>query len=285
MEERFMKRMKENRGYLRAVAGMIVIALFLGLLPSAVVKKAKAENYNAGKDEIRVYLSQDPFVTAGHTGKVSISSKKITVTGWSYVWGGEFKYGKDGWDGNRGKWKKKKQTYVLDENCEYGDVNSDYSDLGNKAITRAKFLDKLKKYKNKKGICVVIIKYQNKANTIAFCKTAKLTKKEKLGKTDWGSVYAKGDFEHDPENYGQIYMKNGKLIVKGNITLLAGTLAKNTRKYTISSKCEYIFEHSRTTAAKMKKILREFNTGKKYSQVAISFKNNKVDCIELSARV
>ena len=54
MEERFMKRMKENRGYLRAVAGMIVIALFLGLLPSAVVKKAKAENYNAGKDEIRV---------------------------------------------------------------------------------------------------------------------------------------------------------------------------------------------------------------------------------------
>ena len=39
------------------------------------------------------------------------------------------------------------------------------------------------------------------------------------------------------------------------------------------------------SAAKMKKILREFNTGKKYSQVAISFKNNKVDCIELSARV
>ena len=110
-----MKRMKENRGYLRAVAGMIAIALFLGLLPSAVVKKAKAENYNAGKDEIRVYLSQDSFVTAGHTGKVSISSKKITVTGWSYVWGGEFKYGKDGWDGNRGKWKtdcKRKYYFV-----------------------------------------------------------------------------------------------------------------------------------------------------------------------------
>ena len=28
MEERFIKQMKENRGYLRAVAGMIVIALF-----------------------------------------------------------------------------------------------------------------------------------------------------------------------------------------------------------------------------------------------------------------
>lgn len=59
MEERFNETDERKQRLFESSGRYDCYCTFLGLLPSAVVKKAKAENYNAGKDEIRVYLSQD----------------------------------------------------------------------------------------------------------------------------------------------------------------------------------------------------------------------------------
>ncbi len=279
-----MKSMREKLCAKKITAGIVILALFSGVLPIEKIPEAKAEQYFGSNYEERVYLSQGDLITPGHTGNIRISGNQLTVTGWSYVWGGEFKYGKDGWDGNRGKWSKKKQTYILDEKCEYGDADTDYLELEDAGITKKKFEEKLKKYRKQKGIGVVLLKNKNVIKTLAFCKTGKITSKEKLKKKEYCSVYAKGNFECDPENYGAVYMKDSELIIKGNMDTSMGTLKKKTRKYAISSKCTYTYEHKDISKKKMNKVLRDFRNGK-HSDVFLVFKNGKVTGIELASRV
>lgn len=272
--------------HIKKTIGIMMALLMVGLFSINVPLEAKAEYYFGSKNDFRVYLSEDDLVTPGHTGEIEISDGTITITGWSYVYGGEFKYGKDGWDGLRGKWSRKKQIYTLDKKCQFCDINVDVTDVvdDEDCITQEVFLEKLEQYKKKKGVCVFLSQYKNKVDKIGFCETGKIALKEKIKKKDYGTVFAKGNFEVDPENYGKVFIKGNKLIVTGCFNTGNGTLKKATRKYTISSKCEYTYEHENTTASKMQSIIKDFRKGK-YSEVFVRFNQGKIDAIEVSARV
>lgn len=291
-----MKQMKTKSIFKRVIVCVVMMALFWGGMPSEIMPKVNAYYepgegvmYWTGKNAVRVYLSQDDFVTKGHTGNISISDNKLTITGWSYVYAGDIKYSQRGWgwDGYRAKWIKKQQTYILDKKTAYSDVDDDLNFFFDDEVNNIgfdKFEQKLEKYKNEKGVCVVIKKQKNKITKIAFSKTGKLTKTEKLKKKDNATVAAKGNFECDPENYGKVSIKKGKLIVKGNINTLSGELKKKNRSYAINSKCKYILKHKNVSQIKMKKALSDFCKGK-YGYVYIGFKNNKVTSIEMASYV